>query len=327
MKAATICFSAKGFKLAKKLKIEFPEIKIYKCEAGMLTAWTKENFFTNELLIFIGSVGIAVRAVSKFITKKNLDPAVLVIDDNAKFVIPILSGHIGGANYYAKKFAVYLNSTPVITTATDINNVFAIDVWATKNNFVIDNIEKIKNISAKLLNNEKVFIKSDFEILNNLPKNIFKSKNNNFDVVITFKKKENYNALKIIVPCLCLGVGCKKNTSSKKIINAFKNFINENNLHKKAFINISSIDLKKNEQAIKDLAKFMQVNFKTYSVQELNSVKNKNFSSSEFVLKTVGVDNVCERSAMINYDELLISKTKMDGITFAVSLKKINLKF
>lgn len=105
----------------------------------------------------------------------------------------------------------------------------------------------------------------------------------------------------------------------------FKNFINEHDLSEKAFSKYS-VDLKQNEVAIQKLAEVLGVDFLTFSVEQLKKV-GENFSASEFVLRTVGVENVCERSALCVADTLILKKTKMDGITFAVAMKNIELRF
>ena len=119
-----------------------------KCSAR---EWTGEQFRTRDVLIFIGAVQIAVRLIASFIGSKTTDPAVLVLDEKGQYCIPILSGHIGGANEMAERIAEMAGALPVITTATDIRGKWAIDVFARKNHLYIEDMQKAKQISAKIL--------------------------------------------------------------------------------------------------------------------------------------------------------------------------------
>ncbi|MGB5823299.1 MAG: cobalamin biosynthesis protein [Proteocatella sp.] len=129
-------------------------------EAG-LKEFTQQAFENADQIIYIGAAGIAVRAIAPFIISKEIDPGVMVIDELGSFVIPILSGHIGGSNAVAQMLAEMLGSTPVITTATDINNRFAVDTWAVNHNMTVANIENIKHISAAVLENRIIGIYTD----------------------------------------------------------------------------------------------------------------------------------------------------------------------
>ena len=129
----------------KELESDKDEVK---CSAR---EWTGEQFRTRDVLIFIGAVQIAVRLIASFIGSKTTDPAVLVLDEKGQYCIPILSGHIGGANEMAERIAEMAGALPVITTATDIRGKWAIDVFARKNHLYIEDMQKAKQISAKIL--------------------------------------------------------------------------------------------------------------------------------------------------------------------------------
>ena len=128
-----------------------------------LRQWCQNMFSTCELLIFVGATGIAVRGIAPFVQDKRTDPAVLAIDEAAAYVIPLLSGHIGGANELAKWLAEDLQATAVITTATDINHKIAIDVFARKNNLWISDMKLAKEVSADILQGKKILVSADEE--------------------------------------------------------------------------------------------------------------------------------------------------------------------
>ena len=120
--------------------------------------WAKVQMSAKNELLFIGACGIAVRAIAPWVTNKLYDSPVLVMDEMGTYVIPILSGHVGGANEIAVKIAEMTGSIPVITTATDINGRFAVDIFAKKNYLYIENKDGIAKVSSKVLRGEKISI-------------------------------------------------------------------------------------------------------------------------------------------------------------------------
>ena len=129
-----------------------------------IARWAEEQMQSKNVLIFIGACGIAVRAIASSVKDKLTDSPVLVLDEKGRFVIPLLSGHVGGANALALRIAERIGAIPVITTATDINEKFAVDVFAQKNRFAIMNRDGIAKISAKVLAGETVTISIDKKI-------------------------------------------------------------------------------------------------------------------------------------------------------------------
>ena len=210
MNIKIIACSLKGYELGQKIaekygctvesgskitseKLNIPFVNHYE--------WTNKNFENSDALIFIGAVGIAVRSVGKLLKSKLTDPAVICIDDCGKFTIPILSGHVGGANKLALEISDYINSIPVVTTATDINNVFAIDSWAVSQGLKIRRAYKIKEVSGKLLHGENIVIKTEVSIVGNPPKGvkvIDLTENCDFDVIITSNADEKSDSLMLL---------------------------------------------------------------------------------------------------------------------------------
>lgn len=187
MKTAIICFSQRGLNLAEKLKTGLnksghrAEISVKSgyiknrdvhCVTESLNDWTARQFREKDALCFIGACGIAVRAIAPFIKSKDTDPAVIAIDETGNFSVPLLSGHLGGANDLAEQAAFLTGAVPVITTSTDIHQVFAVDLFAKKNRLHIMDLGLAKEISASLLSGMPVGFHSDFPVSGNLPEGL-----------------------------------------------------------------------------------------------------------------------------------------------------------
>ena len=330
MKVSIIAFTDNGMEIAYKLSNSLSEsndVDFTRCGKGALSTWTEEHFSTNDALIFIGAIGIALRAIAPYIKTKTKDPAVVVVDELGQFSIPILSGHIGGANELALQIAEDLGSIPVITTATDINKVFAVDTWAKSQGLHILNPQCIKLVSSKLLKGESVHVKSDYPIQGNLPKNVYlndlEDSNTGYDVIITYKDLENErkNDTLLLVPqIITVGIGCRKDISFEAIESSILNILESENYHVLAINALASIDKKANEKGILEFAKKYDLPFNTYSAEELNSLEG-DFTKSEFVKSVVEVDNVCERSAIMESNGKLIRrKDTCDGAGVTVAL-------
>ena len=329
MKVSIIAFTDNGMEIAYRLSNSLSDdndMSFTRCGKGELSVWTEEHFSDSDALIFIGAIGIALRAIAPYIRAKTKDPAVVVVDELGQFSIPILSGHIGGANELALQIAGILDAIPVITTATDINNVFAIDTWAKGQGLEILNPQCIKLVSSKLLRGESIHIKSDYPIQGNVPNNVqindFGDSNNDYDVIITHKNFESeYEDVLLLVPkIITVGIGCRKDVSFERIEKSILNILDKENYHILSLNAIASIDKKANEKGILGFAKKYDLPFNTYSAEELNSLEG-DFTKSEFVKSVVEVDNVCERSAVMESDGNLIRrKDTCDGRGVTVAL-------
>lgn len=332
-----ICFSLNAYETALNIRQMLEEnfdINVYsKCRdidksIQNLNQWTRQKFYKGNIIIFICAVGIAVRAISPFIKNKLYDAAVIVIDEKGKFVIPLLCGHVGGANEISEYIARKINAVAVITTATDINNVFAVDLWAAKNNFIIENKDLIKIISADLINNKNVGVKSDFNVKGHLPKNIIINKNLDNGFYVGYYNNNFFkNMLKIVPKCIVIGIGCKKGTTMIDINDLFIKSINKYNININAVDYVVSVDIKKDELGLNQFCNKYNFALKTYNCDKLNSVEGE-FSTSEFVKKTIGTDNVCERACVVNNNgKFIMKKQCYNGVTMAIFLKNMEVSF
>ena len=281
------------------------------------TAW--ENY---DALVFIGAAGIAVRAIAPYVDNKAKDRAVVVVDEKGDFAIPVLSGHIGGANELARKIAATTGGTAVITTATDINNKFSVDTFAVKNNLHIGDTKLIKEISARVLDGEKIGLYSEYE-LKNIP-DIF-TQNAEVGICISHENKKPFPiTLNLIPKNIVLGIGCKKNCGT--VEESILNFLKTNNIGINSLKAISTIDIKQNEKGIVDFCDKYSLQLLTFTADELNNVSG-DFTPSEFVKKTVGVDNVCERAVCAAGAKLIYKKTPLNGTAIAAGTLNTDIDF
>lgn len=315
-----ISFTHRGHELAKNIA-EVLGGEANRCNEKLsLNEWTKKGFAEAEGLVFIGAVGIAVRAVAPFLKSKDKDPAVVVVDECGSYAIPILSGHLGGANALAERIGEVCGAVPVITTATDINGVFAVDLWAKKQGCAINDIDGIKKISGKLLEGREVKLRSDWNIKGKIPKGVLLTDTDNYDFCLSIKKEVN-GILQLIPRIAVLGIGCRRDTHVNKIEDTYLKFIEEADVHEKSFCLVTSIDLKKDEKGILEFCRNHNLPYITYSTEALNEADGS-FTKSAFVKNTTGVDNVCERSAVIGSQGKIYRKKFVgNGVTMALALK------
>ena len=297
-------------------------------------------FDSNDVLIFVGACGIAVRKIAPYIKDKQTDPAVICIDELGTYVIPILSGHIGRANAIARYIAEQISSTAVITTATDINGRFSVDSWAARNGFIIDDIKAAKEVSSAILEQDIPLI-SEFKIAGQPPAgirsedgNTVRSYNDNADrfrndigIYIGCNIRKPFSrTLRLIPKAVHLGIGCRKGTDEDSIRQAVDKVLSEHDIDKRAVKCISSIDIKSGEKGLLDYAEHNNLPINFYSAEELNNLDG-DFTSSEFVKGITGVDNVCERAAMIGAEHLLVRKNAVNGVTIAAAIEHMEVHF
>lgn len=288
----------------------------------------EEAFANQYAMIFISATGIAVRGIAPYIKDKFTDPAVLCMDEKGKYVISLLSGHLGGANGLTEEVANLLGATAIISTATDLNHIWAVDTWAKKNHLFISDRELAKKVSATLLHGGTIELVSGYKIYGEVPRYLRDAKAK-LGVYITnrnFKKSnEEREILRLIPRSIALGVGCKKDIDPEYMLQSFEKWARKYYIEKKAIYCIATVDIKKEEKAIIRLAEYLGVEIISFTPEELKKVKGE-FQDSEFVQGRIGVGNVCERACRCIYSEPMIPKESYGGITFASSYNK-NLSF
>lgn len=316
MSIACLAFTEKGLALARQLARELGGTAARSGQPLALHPWTEAHFHRDRALIYVGAMGIAVRAIAPYLQSKATDPAVVVVDECARFAIPLLSGHLGGANDLARRVAAICGAIPVITTATDANGIFAVDEWARCQQCEVLHTPCIRRVSGALLAGQSVRIKSEFPIEGVPPQNVQIVEDGTYDVYVGFARQPE-SVLWLVPQTAVLGVGCRKGTSCEALENAFADL----GLIPQAIYAAASIDLKAQESGLLAFCCKHDWMLRTYSAAELAQAEGT-FSASAFVEKTTGVDNVCERAAVLCSGGALIRKKMAGGgVTLAAAVK------
>lgn len=340
MNIAIFAFSNQGCKTALKTKEilcgEDDECHLYTIEkfksdgfmvtSSPLSEFVGPVFLWADAMVFIGGTGIAIRSIAPHIKNKKVDPAVLVVDELGKFVIAMLSGHIGGANELANELAYGLGATPVVTTATDVNGKFSVDAWAAKKGLSICSMTAAKAVSAEILE-RPVALESDFTIVGDLPNGVITGERTPIGICVSCYDKKPFETTLLLVPKLLnVGIGCRRGTAKGIIAGSVEKVFKDNCLRKEGICSVSSIDLKKDEIGLHEFVNEIQCPVNFYSADELRLLDGE-FTPSDFVCKITGVDNVCERAALIGADKLIVKKTSSNGVTVAVAVKDWEVHF
>ena len=346
MKVALICFTINGYVLGEKIEELFKENKDevsfftksrYLENAGKIPVmgflhdWAGDMFETKDAIVFIGAAGICVRAIAPFLKSKRHDPAVVIIDELGKYCIPILSGHLGGANELARLIAQKTGAEAVITTATDINGRFSVDVFAKNNRLKISDMALAKEISARLLANERVGFKSELKVNGPLPEGLCgedESLPYGIYIGIYTDKSPYENTLFLIPKILCAGIGCKKDKTCEELEAEFNAALLEEKIDAAALCAAGSIDMKAEEPCLNEFCAKRRIKLKTYSAAELEGAPGE-YTVSEFVRLITAVDNVCERAAVLLSEggQLILKKRAKNGITLAFAVRQKEISF
>ena len=291
-----------------------------------LQSWCGQAWSEADSLVFVGAAGIAVRGIAPYVKSKLTDPGVVVMDEAGRYIISLLSGHIGGGNDLALRLAVLTGGTPVVTTATDVNRLFAVDVFAKDNDLYITSMKQAKELSAALLRGECIGLKTKLPIAGILPRGLMPEPQRlNLEIGFTAEDPES---LLLIPRTVCLGIGCKRDTPEEQIRSRVEEFLALHDLPRAAIESLASITLKADEPGLLEYAAHEHLPIRFFTAETLNEAPGT-FSASGFVAKKTGVDCVCERAAVCGSEmgTLFGKKYAADGVTVAAAARTIELSF
>lgn len=370
-------FTANGCVLAQKIANELEDARAWAPrriaeEAGLpgfdsVGAWAGDAFAQGcDGIVFVGACGIAVRAVAPYVASKMHDPAVVCVDEAGKWAISLLSGHVGGANDLARRIARIVGATPVVTTATDVRGVFAIDEWAARCGLIIANPQLIKRVSGALLEGGHVGVRvgRQVSLAGELPAGFVREEcagntdsasdtndaddirkpcpaeaapaRDSADVACALHAhvhigpelpgESDPDTLHLITRNAVVGVGCRRACEPAILQDSVETALAGLGLAPEAVSTLATIDLKAIEPAVVELAAKHGWRLRTFSAQAL-AAQSGDFASSEFVRTHVGVDNVCERALACCGAVRVLNKQAHQGTTVAVGLVPEALSF
>lgn len=351
---AVVAITKHGTDIARRLQSQLPDVHVYYPErfaygdevsrgitayAGSVIDYVPALFSGYSGLIGIFSIGAMIRLIAPLLKDKRTDPAVVVVDDRAKHVISVLSGHLGGANELTRQVAKALGARPVITTASDVGQTVSVDLLGRSFGWEIENSENVAEVSAAIVNEERVHIIQEsgevdwWPYPKPLPNYLttFSSLEESLkypcdaSLVITHRllaKDESKCFLsrgvlyrpKVVV----LGVGCNRGTSAVEIESVISNTMDSARLSMKSIRNVATIDLKANEEGLLEVCAKHGWPLITYTAEELNSLITP--SPSETVFKYVGAYGVSEPAARLSSGaaEWVVKKVRNGNVTVSI---------
>ncbi|MGL5969029.1 MAG: cobalt-precorrin 5A hydrolase [Kluyvera sp.] len=340
---ALFCLTPGGVALAKRLSAAQPMTCLtrealveegFSAFDGSFAQSVQQAFSRYSALIFIGATGIAVRVLAPLLVDKFHDPAVVVIDERGQHVISLLSGHIGGANTLARHLASILGVDPVITTATDVNEVAALDTLACQLNARMHDFRTaVKTVNQMLVSQQRVGLWWD----ESLADEVSRCDRRGFIAVTCLDALPELDALvcitlrdtlpelplphwKLVPRRIVAGIGCRRDTPCALISQLLSRQFAAQRLDPLALKAIGSIVVKQDEPGLIELARAVDVPFEIFSVAALCEHQHR-FPASQFVKQTVGVGSVSGPAAWLMSDGHLIGETlREQGVTITLGV-------
>ena len=346
-KIAVLAITKNGIEIGLKLKEYFSDFEIFapikfsndnekiQWYENSTTQKIVDLFKNNDGIICLFSLGAVIRLLAPHIKDKKTDPAVIVIDDNANFVISVLSGHLGGANELSNEIAEKMGSTPIITTAADVNKTIAVDLVGREFGWKINDDSNVTRISAFMVNKEKIGVfqntgKKEWW-KGKLPENItffsdmkeLKDSDSKAYLIITNDEINDEEVEKdsvvYRVPNLVVGIGLHWNTSKETILNGVNETLEKFELKQNQIARFVSIKKDKDVIGLIELGKEMNVPIEYIDREELATITAPN--PSKTVQAFEGTASVSEAAAIKSSEgELIVEKQKFPpNLTVAIA--------
>ncbi len=336
MKKTTIFYiTDSGRKLAERLSAHFPGGQVAKYASDAVEA----QWEGSAALVFIMASGIVARSIAHLLKDKKTDPAVVVLDEKGKYAISLAGGHLGGANDLSREIAAILGGQAVITTASDVNELPSLDLWARNHDLVIENENLLAAVGARYLNNGALRVYSDVPM--DLPGEFLRVAEPRFADAIITNRADAYRGTACgiqgddcsIETCrvqgqlylrprnLVAGIGCNSGTSMEEIESAVRNTLKNANLSFLSIAECATIDIKAEEPGLAAFARKEAFPLRAFSRDELKRVEG--VDPSEAVFRATGAHAVSEPAALLasGASRLLVGKQKRGNVTVAIAMR------
>lgn len=277
--------------------------------------------------VFVAAAGIAVRCIAPHLRGKDTDPAVVCLDQDGRFAVSLLSGHLGGANDLARRCAALTGGKAVITTATDCAGLPSLDLLARARDMAIGNLERVKTVNAALLRGEAVqlydpggYLRAE-DPTHFLPVDAPAAWRDDAPGVWVSWRMDcpDDAALRLYPRVLMLGVGCRRGVSAQDISAHVRDSFRAAGLSFLSIGGLGSIVAKRDEAGLIEAAKGLGVIPEFFDAARLGAVDVPN--PSEAVTERMGVASVAEAAAILlaGGGPLVLEKTKTENVTLAVA--------
>lgn len=324
-----------GRSLATKIQTELKYFRL-----TPLKDFNEELFDNSSAIVFIGAMGVCVRMIAPFIKDKHTDPAIVCVDSVGRNVISVLSGHIGGANTICTEIAHVIGANPVITTQSDNTGFWALDTLSQQYGWICEaSHEEMNRAIATLINGDSVALLMD--VRDNGTNMMEQSLSSNIKVIKDIQDAENCKLIIAVTPyiyrsdrpilyyrprILNLGIGCRRDCNPNGVTKYIENCLIDKGISPSAIKSVSTIDIKKDEAVVAELAHWKNVEFcNIFTSAELKNIEVPN--PSEKVREVTGISGVAESCAIkaSNGGKLILEKQKAklseaSDFTFAVAI-------
>ncbi|MCH2235409.1 MAG: precorrin-4 C(11)-methyltransferase [Crocinitomicaceae bacterium] len=348
-KVAFIAVTNQGIELALSLQKEYPKSVVVSTKASeyelvsvfsSIPAYLEQNISKLDGICFVSALGICVRTMAPFLSDKYSDPAVICVDDQGKNVQSVLSGHVGGANDFARKVAAAVAGNAIISTSSDVQEIWSLDTLANQFDWKVSKTEDWNQLISRFVNHHKTALLLDLKdkgtafMEKSLPDfvTVYYSAEElepaSYDLIITVTYRQYDFGVPTVAyypKSLSIGSGCSKELDPELFDQELKLQLERRDIALEAVSKFGSIDIKANQQAYLDFGKKNGLPFFTFQADRINRVNVPN--PSEVVKGKIGVDGVSESTAMLmaNTNRVLIEKQKIaldngQKFTFAVAI-------